>query len=338
VGHIKPAGQRAPMWRVIVAMAVVVTMLGLGSDEAQAADAIELRYEDPPGSPWATIWDEDGDGADDTCDPDVAPADPYTMVYPAALGAFGVDHPVVVWGSGTSTGANPNCFYEPWLELLAQWGFVVVAANTGQAGTGNEIQFGAAAMVSLNGNSSSIFYQNIDTDHIAAAGHSQGAIGAINATLNAPDSLFASVLAMSTPDRSDMQIYNDPNCTVPVFCCALLFGAECVPVPMPSQNAMSTLAAPIFFARGSTDLLTDQTHADWYPDPSPAVPYAAATRQGASHTDMSTAFGYMNAWLVYTLDLTTANPATARAAFVGSPAEISTNTTKWQGVTLANLP
>ena len=45
------------------------------------------------------------------------------------------DHPAIVWGNGT--GASPTV-YGGGLEHWASWGFVVAAANTSNAGSGEE--------------------------------------------------------------------------------------------------------------------------------------------------------------------------------------------------------
>lgn len=337
----EPTHRRAPLWRLLVAAAIAITMLGLGTQEARAADAIEQTYRNPPASPWAVTW-YDGSSMT-TCDPNVAPPGAYTLVFPSALGAFGVNHPVIVWGNGTSTLANPTCPYADELRRLAQRGFVVIAANTGQSGNGDHIRLGAATAINWNSDPSSIFYQNLDVGRIAAAGHSQGAVGAINAVLEAPNSHFASVLAISTPDRDALQIYNDPECDLGLVgelggCCVQAFGAACVPVPVPPESDMNTLDAPIFFARGALDVISNETDEYWYPS-STTVPYAAASRDGAGHADVSSGRGYLTAWLVYTLNMSGANPATARGAFVGSPPEITTNT-NWNDdpVVLRNLP
>jgi hypothetical protein len=340
-------GGRA-LTRLCVAMIVASATLAMNPGPAHAADTIEARHKVPPTNPWQHTW-VDGSGTGD-CATNVAPPNPYTMVYPTALGAFGVDHPVVFWANGTSTSPNPTCFYEEGLRLLASWGFVVVAANTGQAGSGNEIGFAAAAMVNENNNPSSIFYQKLDTAHFAAVGHSQGAVGAVNAVRNSPDSLFAGVAVISLPDREDLAVYN-LTCNLP----------SCTDVPVPPVGATNDLDAPIFFSRGTgthhspscDDWWADKTAQDWYPSVASGAPMAAGTVRVVQpspvpscgpfdvpypHFMLADLYGYVNAWLVYTLDFTAMVPATARAAFVGSPPEITTNTPKWQGITLRNLP
>jgi pimeloyl-ACP methyl ester carboxylesterase len=333
--------RRAPVLRLLVAIAVAATTLALGPQEAQAADAIESSYQ-ATGS-WAVTYDDDGTFGDggETCDPNVAPVADYTVVYPTAL-SFGDDKPVVIWGNGTGTGANQTCNYQFWLRHFASWGFVVIAPNTGQTGTGDEMRSAAdlAYLLDALNSPTNPFHDNVDTSHIAAVGHSQGALGAINAVIDAPNSVFSSVLALGTPDRSDMAIYNDPACTVIFFCCQLLFGSECIPVPLPTRNEMSTLDAPIFFLRGSTDFLSDQTPVDWYPNPSPPVPYAAASLAGADHINLTNGLGYMTAWLWYTADYCPGAghvPVDPEPAFRGASPEIRSQPTKWLSVTLENL-
>jgi hypothetical protein len=335
--------------RLLVPIALVVGALGLQAGPARAANTIEARYMVPPTSPWAVSW-VDGNGIG-SCSRTVAPNSAFTLIHPTALGAFGIDHPVVVWGNGTSSEANPTCFYQEWLRLLASWGFVVVAVNSGQPGSGVLQQIAAQAIADENANPSSVFHQKLDMAHVAAAGHSQGAVGAINAVHDAADSVFASVLLMSMPDREDLNAYN--------AVCQPSTG--CIDVDIPAAGETNALDAPIFFARGTgnhnsppcDDFYSDKTAADWYPSMASGAPYAAATVRVNQpspvpsctlldipypHLDLTNGYGYMNAWLVYTLNFTAATPSTARAAFVGTPPEITTNTPKWSNITRQNLP
>jgi hypothetical protein len=146
---------------------------------------------------------------------------------------------------------------------------------------------------------------------------------------------------------------------------------ECKPVPIPPRAATNSLGAPVSFARGSMlyvpdlfdrcrddDWMSDRT-ADasngWYPTVS-GVPFAAGTVHVPKpgdlsqcdrgwpyptwpHLDMTAALGYSVGWLIYTLRFSvidTISPP-ARAAFVGSPAEMLGNA-NWEAVTLRNLP
>lgn len=105
----------------------------------------------------------------------------HTLFYPSDIATTGRAHPVVVWGNGTGAEVAQ---YEVFLRHLATWGFVVAAANTGQAGSGSEMLDGARFLVSENSRTGSVFHGRIDTANIAAAGHSQGGGGAIAAGAN----------------------------------------------------------------------------------------------------------------------------------------------------------
>ena len=63
----------------------------------------------------------------------------HTYYSPTALGQGGIDHPIVLWGNGTGT--SPSV-YDGFLRHLASHGFVVAAANTSNAGSGNEMLAG----------------------------------------------------------------------------------------------------------------------------------------------------------------------------------------------------
>lgn len=357
MGRSGPAGWKRALSGAIVASAVVVATIGVSIQPAAAADAIETGFGAPGPAGTNVQWK---DGRQSGCSSGGTPTQDFTLVYPTNLGAGGTDHPVVVWGSGTdflNTG-NIVCAYEGLLRHWASWGFIVVAVNTGQAGTGTEMLDAADYIVSENSNPSSVFFQNVDTGRIAAAGHSQGAVGAVNATIDG-DGMFESVLAMSIPNRDANDLYN-------LGLCFTLFGFDCVPVPQPPLSEMNDLDAPIFFARGTglenddpcelDDWMSNKTsHPEdgWYP--TAAVPYADATAAVPPPQDPANCgglndwfpyphmdlhehvYGYTTAWLGYTLN----GNALARAAFVptgGSPAEIDNNTPKWTQVTLQNLP
>lgn len=81
-------------------------------------------------------------------------------------------HPVILWGNGT--GAKVSS-YRPILRHLASHGFVAVAANTSEAGTGAEM------IACLDQVSKSPIASGLDLTKVGAAGHSQGAWGAIQA-------------------------------------------------------------------------------------------------------------------------------------------------------------
>ena len=166
---------------------------------------------------------------------------------------------------------------------------------------------GANYMVSENSNTSSVFYQKLNTAKVGALGHSQGAGGALNATLNS-SGLIKTVLPIELPD---------PN----------WWGT-----PPPS---LATLTASVFFVRGSTDIIATEFAAkNWY-NPVPGAA-ANATRIGTGHNEIQQTNNklkrYITAWLMYTLQ----GDAFARGAFAGATQEINNNT-KWQDQALKNL-
>jgi pimeloyl-ACP methyl ester carboxylesterase len=222
-------------------------------------------------------------------------AAPYRLVYPANLGAGGFQHPVVTWGNGTF--ATPDN-YPGVLQQLASWGFVVVAFARDTTQSGLEMLAGAELMVAANANPSSPFYQHIDTDSIGALGHSQGAGGAVNATTKS-DGLITTVvpIALTRP------LLVDPE----------------------GQFDLSAVEVPAFFLGGGLDILVAPpfTIRNAYDEVS--GPAAVAILRGADHLTIQNSggrfLGYLTAWLMYQLQ----DDPYARAAFVGQPPEINTN-------------
>lgn len=328
---------------LIVSALIAAASLITGSPRAHAADAVEQRFLDP--GPWwvSSYWGPGGG-----CGSGQNPVGDFSYVYPTFLGSYDVDHAIIVWGNGSSTAANASCSYQTVLNHFASWGFVVVVANTGNPGNGGEMLDGLDTLIAANSDPLSAFYQKLDTTSIAAAGHSQGAVGAVNAAVD-DTGIIDSVLAISIPDFEDVTFFNDNLCSAP-----------CVDVDVPSQSQINNMGSTVFYARGTgvhnmqglcsiDDWMADKTAQDWYPDV-PSFPFAAATvkvDQPDPYTNcnpllpyphfdpFSNGLGYMTAWLHYSLwdDVV----PEAAPAFTGSPAEISTNS-NWQGITLQNLP
>ena len=92
-----------------------------------------------------------------------------TIYRPRNLGS---NHPLIVWGNGT--GGTPTT-YGSGLEHWASWGFVMAAANTSNAGSGDEM------LDCIDYLQNSSYAGNIDFSKIGASGHSQGGGGTIMA-------------------------------------------------------------------------------------------------------------------------------------------------------------
>jgi hypothetical protein len=98
---------------------------------------------------------------------------------PKTLGVGGVKHPVVIWGNGTNA---PGPFVYGW--LLTHWashGFIVAAANTGQAGTGQEMLTCLEWVQTASTTAGSPYEGHVVTGFAASSGHSQGGGGSIMA-------------------------------------------------------------------------------------------------------------------------------------------------------------
>jgi dienelactone hydrolase len=103
----------------------------------------------------------------------------HTIYSPTNLGSLGcAKHPVIIWGNGTFT--SPS-WYDGLLRHLASHGFIVAAANTSNAGTGQEMLQGIDKLRGFNEQSGNRFYGKVDVDHVGSTGHSQGGSGAVRA-------------------------------------------------------------------------------------------------------------------------------------------------------------
>jgi hypothetical protein len=99
----------------------------------------------------------------------------HTIYRPSSLTT---QHPVIIWGNGT--GASP-AVYDGLLRHWATQGFIVAAANTPNAGSGQEMLAGATLLTAENSRPNSVYYNRVNTSRIGATGHSQGGGGAIAA-------------------------------------------------------------------------------------------------------------------------------------------------------------
>jgi hypothetical protein len=103
----------------------------------------------------------------------------HTYYSPTNLGTNGCTrHPIIIWGNGTAT--TPS-LYDGLLRHFASHGFIVAAANTSNAGTGQEMLQGVANLATFNNQSGNRFYQKVDVERVGSTGHSQGGSGAVRA-------------------------------------------------------------------------------------------------------------------------------------------------------------
>ncbi|RJQ71004.1 acetylxylan esterase [Pseudonocardiaceae bacterium YIM PH 21723] len=149
--------------RVLGAIVGLVGALLVAAPAASGAagcPSVNGKWADP--GPFAVISEQSGDG--------------HTVFRPTDLGTC--LHPVILWGNGTwATPAN----YQKLLEHFASHGFIVAAANTTWAGSGKEMLGGLDWVSAENSRTGSPYFGKVDTAHVGASGHSQGAGGAIAA-------------------------------------------------------------------------------------------------------------------------------------------------------------
>lgn len=102
------------------------------------------------------------------------------IYYPASLVESDTTYPVVVWANGTMCAP---VLYHSLLSQIAAGGYIVVT-NTDMMSADGESQIASIDFIlEKNEEASSVFYQKVDTEHIAAAGHSQGGRSAVNAAV-----------------------------------------------------------------------------------------------------------------------------------------------------------
>ena len=231
---------------------------------------------------------------------DAAGTPRYQLLFPADIGTDGQRHPIVTWGNGSF--ASPTQ-YERLLYHLASWGFVVVAANTDQAGTGVEILDGVRLLLAADQDPASRFFAALDTGHIAAIGHSQGAGGAVRATV-ASNGLITTVVTIALPHE--------------------LFVLE-----PPKTYDVAGIPAPVLFLGARNDALISGAGTNLRFFDEVSVPAAVGVLTAADHNTIQASgggfLGYITAWLQYRLR---DDPDAARA-FAGDAPELLTNPA-WQ--------
>ncbi|WP_433202261.1 hypothetical protein ACQP1G_11890 [Nocardia sp. CA-107356] len=312
-------------WGGLVRMAVSVGLIGwfVAGGAAQAdpaayvpADGVESTYFQT--GPWA-VAEEIGFGC---CDSTGAK---YDIWYPSDLGA--TRHPIVVWGDGTD--AVPSQ-YGYLLRHLASWGFVVIATENKQTGSGVDILSSLTYLLDRARDPSSEFFGKLDTAAVGALGHSQGANGVLNAMIKS-----AGAIETAIPFDLPAQIWCSGTCA--------------------DTRTLST--GSVFFVNGSSDVFISPSHQllPWKSSglqsnrayyEATSVPKAWGTLNGPNHNDIQgqpdcaqAAFpcttgvygflGYPTAWLLAELTGDTA----ARSAFVAGTGAFLAPSPHWDNQT-----
>ncbi|WP_231584318.1 NINE protein [Paenibacillus dauci] len=237
----------------------------------------------------------------------------YKVWYPSVLKqSNSVKLPIVIIANGTGV---PFSKFSPIFEHLASWGFVVVGNDDDASWTGLSSSKSLTFILRLNEDSKSLFYHKLDVKNIGISGHSQGGVGAINATTAFPNSnRYTSIY---TASATSLELAN-----------ALKWKYDVTKVNIPYFMVAGTgdidgkTITPLASLNKNFDRLNKK------------VPAVMARRKKADHGEMLTyADGYMTAWFRYTL----MNDKEASIVFSGQHAEIAENSTNWQDVRIQNM-
>jgi hypothetical protein len=126
----------------------------------------------------------------------VGPGMAFTLVRPRELGANGIKHPVITWGNGTGT--TPTA-YTALLNRLASHGFVVIASNNTNTGSGMEMLQGVDWVLEQSRTQGSPMFEKIDANQIGATGHSQGGFGTCQTARDPRIKTIAPIQGFRTP-------------------------------------------------------------------------------------------------------------------------------------------
>ncbi len=178
---------------------------------------------DPAATGPYTAKTENNVGADGT----------YTMFRPSDLSQGGLCHPLITWGNGHGT--TPT-LYARFLTHLASHGFVVIASNSSTVSMGDPPPMigGVDWVLAQNADPASELYQTIDTTHVGATGHSEGAFATVSAAADPRISVVAPIEGASASRN-----YHGPS----LFLCGGMDTTVGCDGAMSALNAITTLPA-----------------------------------------------------------------------------------------------
>lgn len=212
--------------------------------------------------------------------------------------------PTVVMVNGTGLNA---LHYRPVFEHLASWGFIVIGNDDSNAWNGRSAVVSLEKALCQNSMENSPLYQRIDLHRIGVVGHSQGAMGAINAATE--DDRFKVLYAASCPQKSLAKklnwSYSMKTISIPTM---LVAGTEWIDRHISPLDSLLLLAEEL---PNTTPMLLGRLK---------GVEHRYVLHEGDA---------YMTAWLRHFL----ANDADAAAALASDNPEILNNP-RWQNVNI----
>lgn len=228
-----------------------------------------------------------------------APIKKYTIFYPAELEEDDAAYPVILYVNGTGGKASR---YEPLLEQLASWGFIVVGTEDKATGTGESTIRMLNHIIEEHQNPQSIFYRKINTEKIGAAGFSQGGAGVLNAVSAYPESsTFHTAVLLSPPCESTAESLGYPYDLKKVHCPVLMLA-----------GTSGEFELEFVIPYEQMNIMYDKIE----------VPKMMARKKGMTHDDMVIqGQGYLTAWMLWQLQ----DDPQAADVFTGNPADLSDN-------------
>lgn len=146
-----------------------------GDDESDSSDG-DTGTAEPTCTPFPEMEDFADTGPFEITEGQQGPS--CTLFRPSNLGEDGRRHPIILWGNGTFT---TPAIYGGVLRHWASQGFIVAAANTSNAGSGQEMLACLDWLTEQSADESSEYFEVVDLDHVGTTGHSQGGGGALMA-------------------------------------------------------------------------------------------------------------------------------------------------------------
>lgn len=224
----------------------------------------------------------------------------YEIYYPEELTSADKKYPVIVVNNGTGVKGSK---YKAVFEHLASWGFIVIGNEEEYSWNGFSADMSLNYLLKCNADSSSIFYQKIDTDNIGSVGHSQGGVGAINAVTDTKHSEMYKTVVAESPTYTELAHnlewdFDIAKVDIPIL---MLAG---------TGDADANTVIPIDRMNEMYDAVDD------------SVIKVMARRKDTDHGDMLySADGYVTAWFMWQLQ----GNENAGKAFSNGSGELLTN-------------
>ena len=114
------------------------------------------------------------------------------VFYPSDIKENRTTYPIIAWANGTGFSYD---IYESLIIAIAKGGYVVIANTETMAADGTAQLKSMNFLIQQSQNSSSIFYNKLNTNKIGLAGHSQGGRSTVNAA--ATDSRVACAISFA---------------------------------------------------------------------------------------------------------------------------------------------